>query len=187
MHYNTTLNDELNNGNSLLLNAALYWPGIFKTHSFFLTAAYRSEQFNNEYLFRDNFSYARGYGTQLIHDRISRISFNYKLPLLYPDLAVGPFAFIKRINTNLFFDIATAEIDEIFAAEALNNTSFTNLRGSIEKSSTNYRSLGAELTFEFRAFRLLDVELGARYSRLLDPLSNQNANQFDFLVIRIGQ
>lgn len=187
LQYNATTGSDINKGSALLLNGALYWPGLFKTHSFFVTGGYRSEAFNNNYLFRDNFFYARGYDTQLLYDRISRLSFNYGFPLLYPDLPVGPFAFIKQLNLNLFYDVAVAEVDEIFAAESLNNTSFDNLRGSIESSSSTYRSLGAELTANFRAFRLLDVELGARYSRLLDPLSNRNENQFDFLVLRIGQ
>ena len=32
------------------------------------------------------------------------LSFNYKLPLFYPDLSLGPIAYIKRVKANFFYD-----------------------------------------------------------------------------------
>ncbi len=185
LNYQTTVGTETNKGSSLLLNAALYWPGLFRTHSFYVTGAYRQEQFTNPYLFPDNFFYPRGYESSLVHDRIHRLSLNYSFPLWYPDVALGPLAFIQRIKMNLFYDTATAATDAIQAGSLPNNTEFTNIRGEISASSSTYRSFGAELTFDFRAFRLLDVELGARYSRLLDTFGSRQPNHFDFILIRI--
>ena len=50
----------------------------------------------------------------------------------------------------------------------------------------NLASAGIELTFDVRAFRLLEVDLGLRYSyKIEDPFGGQS-NNFEFLLLRVG-
>jgi len=50
------------------------------------------------------------------------------------------------------------------------------------------RSAGVELGFDFRAFRLLEVDLGIRYSYLLDDrFIRDDRHRFDFFVVSISQ
>ena len=53
----------------------------------------------------------------------------------------------------------------------------------------NINSTGVELRFDFRAFRLLEIDAGVRYSYLLNEnlAPNGNVHQFDFLVISISE
>ena len=107
-------------------------------------------------------------------DESFKLGLNYSLPLWYPDLALGPFAFIKRVKVNFFFDYTNFKL-----------SSWQEYAG-FRIFSSFLRSTGAELTFDVRAFRLLEVDLGVRYSYLLDAFSGVNPHQFDFLLLSIG-
>jgi hypothetical protein len=43
-------------------------------------------------------------------DNETTLSFNYSLPLLYPDLSLGPLAYIKRIKGNFFYDTTVKNV-----------------------------------------------------------------------------
>jgi hypothetical protein len=91
---------------------------------------------------------------------MSSLGINYKLPLLYPDLSIGPFAYIKRIKTNLFFDYALGK----------------------NSPNKNYmQSYGAELTADLHVLRLLlPTDMGARF--IYRPDNNSVIVEFLFSV-----
>lgn len=173
VRYRRTLGSNQLQGEVFNGSLDVYMPGFFRNHHFYVSTAFQAEDFNDNYKFRNLFFYPRGYQSTPISDRINKISFNYSLPLFYPDWAVaGPLAFLKRIKANFFFDYARTRAE---LAPGLLNTIEDNLQ-----------SLGVELTFDVRLLRLLEVDLGLRYSFLPQPFSGQGQHVFDFLLFSIG-
>ncbi|MDX1666578.1 MAG: hypothetical protein R3350_05095, partial [Saprospiraceae bacterium] len=170
LRYRTTLGSEDVESGMWLGFGSLFLPGIGRDHSLYFDAMYQQEDLLDNYRFSDLFIYPRGYNDQ-IADRTIKFGINYSLPLAYPDWALGPVAFIKRIKTNLFFDYGRLQITDPFDSER------------------DIRSFGAELTFDFRAFRLLEFDAGIRYSYLLDPEFGPDGgnHQFEFLLLSITQ
>jgi hypothetical protein len=172
--YRTTLGNTSNQGNVWYLRGDFYFPGLFPNHSFFINTAYQKELYSDNYKFRNLFFNPRGYGFSLISDELSKIGFNYTLPLLYPDLPLGSLAFLKRIKANLFFDMASAR---------LLSSSFID----IVSDGASLNSTGVELTFDMRLLRLLEADFGFRYSYVFQPSFNGNQQQrFEFILLRIG-
>ena len=73
------------NANKTFINGAIFLPGISKNHNIKLKASYQKELLQNTYQFTDTFEYTRGYTTP-IQDVFTNFSFNYQLPLFYPEL-----------------------------------------------------------------------------------------------------
>ena len=130
------------NSDGQMFNASLvlFFPGFDRNHSFYVSGAYQEEDLVDAYRFTNTFSYPRGYGERLF-ENIYRLSANYSLPLVYPDLSVGSVFFIRRLRLNTFYDYA---------------------RGEILGLKSNLHSAGIELNTEFRFFRLTNVDLGIR-------------------------
>ena len=81
------------------------------------------------------------------------MSANYTLPLLYPDIALGPILNIQRIKGNAFVDYGFGT--SVFGSNAVNQT---------------YVSIGGELKMDINVFRFLpQFDIGFRYSYGLQP------------------
>lgn len=171
--YRNILNDDRYVGGVFQGRADLYLPGVLRNHSFFVNTAYQSAGVLDNYRYSDLFFYPRGYNA-VIHDRVYKVGVNYSLPLFYPDVALGPVAFIKRVKANLFYDYGRREID---------------VNPIIVARKEAFSSAGVELTFDFRAFRLLEIDLGVRYNYLfnLELSPNERRHEFDFLLISISE
>jgi Tol biopolymer transport system component len=178
INYHKTIGVVINDSYSFLVNSTFYLPGITRNHSLYLEADYHAEPFAAQYKFSDNFSYARGYDAT-IHDNMTRFGVNYSLPLLYPDLAGGPVIFLKRIKSNLFLDYSVATIENTPFDELTALTSIT-INGLIPQREEIFSSVGAELTFDFRLLRGADVDMGVRYSYLLNATTD--VHQFDVII-----
>ena len=168
-NYQKSISAHLNASHAFLVNSRLYLPGLIKNHSFFTEIGHHSEPFTAQYKFLDNFRYPRGYG-KLIHDQIHRISLNYAFPICYPDLALGPLLFIKRVKANIFYDYARAIFNntDIEAFTALTSVTFN---GIVPYSEDIYKSIGFELNIDIRTLRLFDLDMGIRFS---NPLKNED-------------
>jgi len=169
--YKKSINNNFNRGAVFQSTLNLIFPGLFKNHGLWLQHSFKSEDFTDDYKFPDLFVYPRGYPT-LFYDRINRFSFNYVLPLFYPDIGLGPIAFLKRIKANLFFDYTQRAIDPI---------------GQFVFRDRNFNSTGIELTVDLRFLRLFEIDTGLRYSHLLNNENvGFNANRFDFILRTIN-
>ncbi|MDA3893251.1 MAG: hypothetical protein PF517_16435 [Salinivirgaceae bacterium] len=85
----------------------------------------------------------------------------YGLPLFYPDMALGPILYCKRIRANLFYSYGTL--------------SFNNY-------NLNLSSYGAEFHGEFNFFNLaFPIEFGARISYL----EKDNKIAFEFMLMGV--
>lgn len=120
----------------------LYFPGILPYHSLKITSAYQQTEAVNYYI-SALVTMPRGFRSSSAQfDNFSKFSFDYKMPLFYPDKSIGFFAYIKRIKMDLFFDLA---------------------QGSINGVTENFTSAGAELTIDTHFLRYFyPVDWGVR-------------------------
>ncbi|MCB8999983.1 MAG: hypothetical protein H6540_07970 [Bacteroidales bacterium] len=93
-------NDLYGNISSAKMN--IYFPGIFKNHGL----RFRGEWQNQDvkaYYFQNKLSLPRGYPQRLFIS-MNKISADYVLPVVYPDLTLGSIIYLKRIRADLFID-----------------------------------------------------------------------------------
>jgi hypothetical protein len=111
----------------------LYLPGFFRHHS---TRAL----LGNEKGFGGRLSLARGYTYKedvlFDYEEANKLVLEYSLPLLYPNLSLGPIAYFKRIHANLYYDYFKYSRD-------IHNFTF----------SDKLQSVGLELGFETNFLR----------------------------------
>ena len=161
-------------GGLTALRGQLYFPGIFKHHSFNLFAGYQHNNItldDNNYWFANRMPYPRGVSGSTF-ENFYTLRLNYDLPLLYPDFSVGPWLYFQRIKTELFYDYGKGITD------------VTNFDTGLQwQNEQEYYSMGAELTFDFNFMRALPLlELGVRYFYLPDL----NQGGFEFLIGSFG-
>lgn len=131
-----------------LATGSLFLPGISNDHSLVVTAAFHSRDTLQQYLFANNFPFARGYSA-VDFPRMWKIGVNYHFTWAYPDKGLGNLVYLLRVRSNLFFDYGI---------------------GRSLRLATNYpfQTLGTELFFDTRWWNQQPVTFGVRYSRLLN-------------------
>ncbi len=159
-------------GKQFSFNAQLYFPGLFKHHSFWGYWAYQNSDISDvrvstgegvdNYVFRNQIPLPRGLSVSRFQNFYS-MSGNYTLPLWYPDLNLGPLVNVQRIRANGFFDYG-------FGSSTINK----------QPSSKNYLSAGVEVKFDINILRLLpQVDIGVRYSY---GISQSASREFELLI-----
>jgi Tol biopolymer transport system component len=121
---------------------SLFFPGILPFHSLKISSAYQNEKAENYYI-GALVTMPRGYKfSSDIYEDFYKFSFDYKIPLFYPDKNIGFLAYIKRIKLGLFFDFA---------------------QGRNNGSNENFESTGIELTTDTHFLRYFyPVDWGIR-------------------------
>ncbi len=138
-------------GSQFFSQAALFLPGFMKHHGLSFRAAWE-EQGPGNYLFATSFYFSRGYGS-VFHEKFAYASASYTLPLLYPDLAMGGFAYLKRVRGRLFYD---------------------HTLGKDGKTEFPYRSTGAEIGFETHFFNIpVPIDAGVRWAHRIEDGKNR--------------
>jgi hypothetical protein len=141
-YYKSALKSNLRVRDMLTSQVYLYFPGIGKHHSTRLTGLFQ-RQGEGAYNFMSPVSYLRGYQTSFVHRQFYKAAIDYKLPLLYPDLRIGPLIYIRRINANLFYEYGL---------------------GLNAASEIDYHSTGIELTSDVNLLNFIaPFQIGARY------------------------
>ncbi|MFA6924611.1 MAG: hypothetical protein WC223_10200 [Bacteroidales bacterium] len=135
-------------GEIFAVQSYFIFPGICKHHSTKIDFEYQKNNSlysHSGYIFENIINLPRGFiFTEDIYE-IKKFSFDYKFPLLYPDLKIGSLFYIKRIKLNLFTDYASID----------NSVSMKN----------KFNSYGAELTSDIHIFRFfIPLDIGLRYS-----------------------
>ncbi|MBC7897358.1 MAG: hypothetical protein H7066_18215 [Cytophagaceae bacterium] len=122
-------------------------PGLFASHGLVMDAGHEEQRPTN-YRFSSEVLFPRGFSRRY-HDRLTRVGASYGLPLLYPDLALGPLLYVRRVQGSAFFDAA---------------------RGSdrLDTRVVQYRSVGGELTADIAPLGTrTTMRLGVRVSQRL--------------------
>lgn len=124
----------------------LTFPGLRPLHRLTLGGGVEGQEVDG-YAFGTAFTWPRGY-LYTPHHLLGRASVDYRFPLLYPDLTLGPLAYIKRVRGGLFADYGL---------------------GLDDGSSTPYRSAGVELDLDLSVLRMpFALGLGAQAAWLFD-------------------
>ena len=146
-------------GNLFSVYTRLFFPGLFKHHSFNAYWGYQNTlmvQANiktgaglDNYIFRNQIPSPRGQSVSRFQDYYA-MSANYTLPIWYPDIALGPILNIQRVTGNVFTDYAFGQSKTF-------------------KKSQAYTSVGGELKFDVNIMRFLpQLNFGVRYSYALE-------------------
>lgn len=127
--------------------ANVYFPGLMKNHGIRLTFGYEQKTpYDNlkTFVVNNSFQPLRGY-PNFYFDKIYKFSFDYQMPLFYPDLNIPYLLFIKRVTAGVFYDASFVKINS--------NSGMLN-------------SYGAEILFDVTFLRMwfLDVRIGFRLS-----------------------
>lgn len=130
-------------------SADVFLPGLYRTHSLYVTGGYGIKDTRRQYKFSDDFIYASGYDA-VPYRKIYLWGAHYQLPLAYPDWGTT-WIYLLRIRLDGFFDYSRADM----------------LPG-ISPVSGIYRSVGASVYFDTRLCNALSIPWGVRYSYLLD-------------------
>ncbi len=138
-----------------LAKGNLYFPSVFPNHSLYFKGIYQQKQ-DGIFNFLGNTEVARGHKLYE-NDKMFLLSVNYSMPILYPDLNIWEWVYIKRIWTNMFCD---------YSKQFYKDYHFVG------------KSVGAELYFDLHLFRFLaPIQMGVQYARKLD----EQKNYFKFL------
>ncbi|MCC6317260.1 MAG: PD40 domain-containing protein [Gemmatimonadaceae bacterium] len=81
-------------------------PGVFANHGIVLEAGHEEQRPTN-YRFSSEVPFPRGFGRRYA-DRLTRIGVSYAMPLWYPDLAIGPLLYVRRVQGAVLGDAARA-------------------------------------------------------------------------------
>lgn len=88
-------------GDLFAAEAFLYFPGLFKNHSFTVNFNYQNASGVRRYDNEINTVY--GYNNILARDFLKNtLLFNYRFPFAFPDAELGPLAYIRNIRGGLF-------------------------------------------------------------------------------------
>lgn len=141
-------------GSMVSLSSRFYFPGLFPHHSLRLYGGIQ-EQYPKAVIYGiDRILLPRGFPTYF-SKKLWKVSLDYTFPLLYPDLSLGPLAYIKRIKMNLFYDHA-------FGSDVREEP-----ENGRNLNTGMYNSFGFELTSDFNILRFIfPFDSGIRYSYL---------------------
>lgn len=163
--YKHTPFTQINQGYQISVLGSLYFPGIFKHHSINLKAGYEKQRAYDafDYWFSTPQSFTRGYDF-MAFEEFSKLSIDYKFPVLYPEFGIGSLIYFTRIRAGFFYDYSLMKI-----------------LGGINQGT--FQSTGAEVFLQFYVLRLQQpFEIGARVSYLLD---GSKSLSYDFLTFKI--
>jgi hypothetical protein len=100
--YSSTPFGGIQSGSIFAVEETAYLPGILHHDGIRIYMGYQDRK-RSTGSFGNAIFFPRGNPTPSPANEVS-LSFNYKLPLFYPDLSLGPIAYIKRVKANFFYD-----------------------------------------------------------------------------------
>ena len=91
------------NGSLLAFRSTFYTPGLFSNHSF--QASFNYQENSGAYTFNIEIPRVSAYSHMPGPNKLrNTLLFDYRFPLFYPDVELGPVAYIKRLKGGFFAD-----------------------------------------------------------------------------------
>ena len=147
-----------NLGSIFSFGARAYFPGIMLHHGIRIDVNHQIKKYGH-YAYSNQIVMPRGY-LSVNDSALTCYAFNYKFPVVYPDISLGPVVYIKRVKANLFYD-----------------GGFGSTRGTKHK----LQSTGVEITADMHVLRFVfPFEIGLRYG--YRPIEKQYFTDFLFSV-----
>ncbi|MCX8480876.1 MAG: hypothetical protein ORN58_03060, partial [Sediminibacterium sp.] len=134
---------------------SLFFPGIFKNHSFNILYSTQFKNKDNKLDLSNNVNFARGYN-YINFDEVKTIQANYRFPIAYPEIGINYIFYIKRIQGNIFYD----------------NSNVFNYKTNAKLS---LNTVGAAVLFEINLYNQFPLTLGVRYNYLINSTNNKNS------------
>ena len=108
LQYLTTPFNSENYGSLYAARLTTYWPGVMRNHGLMVRFGYQYQQLDNKALYLPKHLLETPRGYSFIYQTQQQWAFkaDYALPLLLPDLSIGPLAYIRRLRANLFYDLS---------------------------------------------------------------------------------
>jgi len=150
-------------GSQFSIQAGLYLPGIGAHHHLVLRGEYQKQYPGVYFLPYQPIAFSRGYPVA-IAEELTTFSADYALPVIYPDLSLGPVIYLKRLRADLFHDLS-------FGKDII--------EGNAGRFSGSYRSDGIEIVADFHLGRIIfPISAGVREGYLY----NRNRFFTEFLL-----
>jgi dipeptidyl aminopeptidase/acylaminoacyl peptidase len=134
-------------GTEISLRTAFFFPGFLPGNGIRLRLE-KEKQNPEKYMYNSRVSLPRGYENIISRD-INFISTDYTAPIVYPDINIASFLYIKRIRTALFYDYAQGTGNTYYenTPEGLKPTVFHDYKETFSSS-------GIELMADLHLFRI---------------------------------
>ena len=112
MQYLSSLFNSDNFGQLYAARATAYLPGVFSNNSLMLRAGYQYQDLGIIYLPKQLINAPRGYNYNYRTRQLVEFKADYAFSFMHPDWSIGPLAYIKRLRSNLFYDISFNQANE---------------------------------------------------------------------------
>jgi hypothetical protein len=150
-YLHTPFNTE-NYGNLYAARLTTYWPGLIRNHGLMLRLGYQYQYLDNKALYipKRLLDVPRGYN--YLYQTHQQVAFkaDYAFAIISPDLSIGQLMYIRRIRTNLFYDLSRNQAHE---------------KGNWNTQS----SFGGDLIFDWNALRMsFPLATGVRLVQPID-------------------
>lgn len=150
---------DYNLGSIVAFGGRMYLPGLLKHHGIRIDVN-RQVKFPGEYTYSNQIAMPRGYYLSVNDSTLTCFALNYKFPVVYPDVSLGPIAYIKRVKANLFYDGGL---------------------GTAHGESHKLQSTGVEITADLHVLRFIfPLDIGFRFG--YRPIEKQYFSDFLFSV-----
>ncbi|MCF8223682.1 MAG: hypothetical protein K9J25_11085 [Bacteroidales bacterium] len=153
-------------GPQTTLRTSFYFPGLFKDHGTKLSYSHENQEFKR-LLLGNRVNLPRGYDKHVIISKLNSFSFDYAMPLFYPDFNLGQFVYVNRVRSTFFYDY--------LLADGIYDLHENELRDEKDYLS----SAGVELLADFYLLRI-PVRLSAGLQAAWLPFERQPGFKFIF-------
>jgi Tol biopolymer transport system component len=145
-------------GSIISAGTRLYFPGLMLHQGIRIDVNLQVKD-PGHYAYSNQIAMPRGY-LSVNENQLTSFAINYKFPFAYPDFAVGPLVYLKRLKANLFYDGGI---------------------GTTHGESQKLQSTGVEITSDLHILRFVfPVDIGFRFG--YRPIEKQYFSDFLFSV-----
>ncbi|KPK86028.1 MAG: hypothetical protein AMS27_05990 [Bacteroides sp. SM23_62_1] len=149
-----------NVGSELAVQGTFYLPGLIRHNTLKIRGSYMKQR-TEKYILNNLVGISRGYHPYRSEEFI-KLTADYVFPVIYPDLNIWHFLYIKRIKASIFYDHSKGH-----------NVYIPSDNGTI-KEDRLFRSCGIELTSDFHFIHILfPFDAGIRYNYLIDETQSR--------------
>jgi len=130
--------------------SVFFLPGILRNHSTMIRLGYETQLPIKQGLFGNMNSFPRGYDG-MVSSELSSLSFDYTLPIFYPDLSAGSILYLKRIRGVGYYDLTSS------------NGTYYYAEDKYYSNKKYFSSMGGELMADFYVLRFpYEISAGFR-------------------------
>ena len=106
--------DTKNFGSIYAVGLTTYWPGLVRGHGLMLRAIYQFQDLEGKTLYSPHkiISQPRGYNYIIQTRQKLELKADYSFSIFSPDLSIKGLAYIKRLRSNIFYDLSKNQANE---------------------------------------------------------------------------